>query len=200
MSNQRNDEDRALLARISGQDKGAFELLYRRYYGQVFHFIIRMIRQRELAEEVVDDTLFAVWRTSDSFQGRSSVSTWIFGIAYRQGLTAISRQSRRSEIESDEQALATMVASEGQSDPNSSHDTTELLSQMSRAVASLSTDHQAVVELAAIGHNATEIGQIVQCSPATARTRLFHARRKLKAYLAESDDTIQATRTGTNDE
>ncbi len=157
-----------------------------------------MVRQQELAEEVVDDTLFAVWRTSISFQGRSSVSTWIFGIAYRQGLKEISRQSRRSEIENDEQALTTVAPAENQTDPSLSLDSTELYSQLSSAVAGLSANHQAVIELAAMGHNATEIGQIVQCSSATARTRLFHARRQLKACLAEADETIQATKTGTN--
>lgn len=200
MSSQMNDEDRALIDRICEQDKGAFELLYRRYYGRVFHFVLRMVQQRELAEEVVDDTLFAVWRTSVSFQGRSSVSTWIFGIAYRQGLTAITRQSRRSEIDNDPQALAAAMDADDQIDLSGSIGSNELYSQMSSAVAALSTEHQAVIELAALGHNATEIGQIVQCSSATARTRLFYARRKLKACLAELDDTIRAARTGTNDE
>jgi len=200
MASEPNDEDRALMARISRQDKAAFELLYRRYYARVFQFVLRMVRQRELAEEVVDDTLFAVWRTSVSFQERSSLSTWILGIAYRQSLKAISRRSRRSAIENDVQALVMVVPEDTQIDPNASHDSTELYRQLSGAVAALSTDHQAVIELAAMGHNATEIGQIVQCSSATVRTRLFHARLKLKACLAEADETIQATRTGTNDE
>ncbi len=200
MSSQTNDEDLVLIDRISEQDKSAFELLYRRYYGRVFHFVLRMVQQRELAEEVVDDTLFAIWRTSVSFQRRSSVSTWIFGIAYRQGLTAISRQSRRSEIDNDQQALAEVTHVDDQYDLSRSISSNELFNELSKAVAALSTDHQAIIELAALGHNATEIGQIVQCSSATARTRLFYARRKLKACLAESDDTIKSARTGTNDE
>jgi len=200
MSSQTNDQDRALIDRICEQDKGAFELLFRRYYSRVFQFVLRMVRQRELAEEVVDDTLFAVWRTSVSFQGRSSVATWIFGIAYRQSLTAINRQSRRSEIDTDPQALAALVAVDEQTDLSPAIGSNALYSELSRAVAALSTDHQAVIELAALGHNATEMGQILQCSSATARTRLFYARRKLKACLGESDDTIKSARTGTNDE
>ncbi len=200
MKGQKNDEDRALIARIKDQDKRAFELLFRKYYSPVYKFSFRMVKRPELAEEVVNDTLFAVWRTSTSFQSRSSVSTWIFGIAYRQSLKALTRNTRDAEKLTEPETFTTTRDPNDQNDPQVSLVATQQGNQLASAVSALSVEHQAVVELTALGHNASEIGNIVQCSPSTARTRLFYARRKLKALLAEMDNTIQVTKTGTRDE
>ena len=84
-------EDHELLSRVARKDKQAFEMLYRRYFHRVAQFVGKMIRDRQLAEEVVDDTLFAIWTSAGRFQRRSSVSTWVFGIAYRMALKSLRR-------------------------------------------------------------------------------------------------------------
>lgn len=200
MANSADATDRALLARIARKDRGAFEQLYRRYYPRVYPFSLNLVRQAELAEEVVDDTLFAVWRTADGFAGKSAVSTWILGIAYRQGLKVVDRESRRREHGTDTHFLETVPDHDEFNEPDRSAAFSQLSDQLARAVKALGPDHQTAMHLAAQGYNATEIGEILQCSTSTIRTRLFYARKKIKAFLADSDATVLHTRTGTHDE
>src|ERR1043165_7998734 len=89
-------EDKELLNRIARQERPAFEILYRRHYRRMFHFALRVVRREEVAEEVVDDAMFAVWTQAGTFEGGSSVTTWMLGIAYRQSLKALERDRKHS--------------------------------------------------------------------------------------------------------
>src|SRR5271167_4297787 len=82
----------ALLARVAGGDKAAFETLFRRYYPRLRRFLEQMMRQPHLVDEIVNDTMLVVWRKAETFNLRSKVSTWIIGIALRRGLKALGRR------------------------------------------------------------------------------------------------------------
>lgn len=200
MKGQADVQDRQLVAQVGRQDRDAFEQLYRQYYGRLSNFVKSLVNRQDLVDEVVDDTMFAVWRSCDSFEGRSTVSTWIFGIAYRQALKAVRRQSHRHEQGADADFLEAVPDANDSNDPSQAAASTELSNHITHAVQTLSPDHQSAINLVAQGYNATEIGQILQCSAATVRTRLFYARKKIKASLATMDSTISHTRTGTHDE
>ena len=81
-----NEVDLALLRSASLGDVNAFENLFKRYFRRLAGFAARITSSNELAEEVAAETMMAVWRGAARFEGRSKVSTWIFGIAYRQAL------------------------------------------------------------------------------------------------------------------
>jgi len=68
-----------LVGRIAAGDRRAFEALYRACFPRLGRFLQRMTRSAPLIEEIVNDTLLAVWRKVDSFDGSSKVSMWIFG-------------------------------------------------------------------------------------------------------------------------
>src|SRR5262245_45402505 len=80
--------DEALLTEITAGSRLAMRNLYLRYERRVFRFIMRMVGDRCLAEEVLSDVFLDVWKKADRFQGRSSVSTWLLGIARHKALTA----------------------------------------------------------------------------------------------------------------
>ena len=84
-------EDRRLVACVCAHELAAFEALYRRYHPRLCRFLHRMLRPEHLVEEVLDDTMIVVWKQAERFNGTSKVSTWIFAIAYRQALKALSR-------------------------------------------------------------------------------------------------------------
>ena len=86
-----NEAEADLLHRIASQDQYAFEVLYRIYYRRLTRFLDRITRRPQANEEVLDDTMFAVWRKAATFNGTSQVSTWIFAIAYRMALKALKR-------------------------------------------------------------------------------------------------------------
>ncbi|TDC97338.1 RNA polymerase sigma factor [Nonomuraea deserti] len=78
------DPDARVLARVADGDAAALTELYERYAGPLFTFLFRMAGDRGTAEEILQDTLLAVWRSAGTFQSRSRVSTWLFGVARRQ--------------------------------------------------------------------------------------------------------------------
>src|ERR1041384_2134496 len=92
-----DESDLALLARITNGDRDALRELYNVYYHPLLRFIYRVTGQLELAQEGINDVMMVVWRNSESFGHRSSVSTWIMGIAYRKALKLLERSRRWSD-------------------------------------------------------------------------------------------------------
>ena len=175
--------DVALLLRIAEGDRNALRQLYGTYYHPLLRFIYRITGRLELAQEGVNDVMLVVWRSSRAFGGRSTVSTWIMGIAYRKALKllAASRRwtSRFSGVPFDELVERSDALAE-QSDDGDLRDLLDV------ALRHLSAEHRAVVELTYFyGCSYDEIAAIAACPVNTVKTRMFHARAKLKKLLPD---------------
>ncbi|MEO1293511.1 MAG: sigma-70 family RNA polymerase sigma factor, partial [Pseudomonadota bacterium] len=134
---------------------------------------------------VASDALGVAWKSAERFEGRAKVTTWLFGIAYRMAMRAVSRRSRRSsDVEYDEDIHAPVTET-------NEVETVFLRSQIARALESLSAEHRAVVELTYYhGLHYTEIAEIAGCPVGTVKTRMMHARAKLKKIMsAPANDT-----------
>ena len=173
MPDAQNTIDLALLAGIGRGDRGAFAEIYRHYQPRLYGYLRRLLPDPIAVEEVLDDVLLVVWKDARKFRGRSAVSTWVFGIAYRKAMTAI-RSEGRYQAPLDRSADADAVAA------NPSQD----IDWIRAALARLSPDHRQVVELAYFsGFSYQEIADIACCPVNTVKTRMFHARRRLKVLL-----------------
>src|SRR5688572_19132382 len=86
--------DLALLERVANGDREALRDLYGTYYHPLLRFIYRITGRLDLAQEGVNDVMLVVWRSSRSFGRRSTVSTWIMGIAYRKALKLLAASRR----------------------------------------------------------------------------------------------------------
>lgn len=176
-----DDTDLKLLARVGEGDRAAFQELHSRYYGALLRFVYRITRRLDLAEESVNDVMLVVWRDSRAFAGRSSVSTWIMGIAYRKAMKAVVKAQRWSQRLMAVDFAEWLEHSGPQAEPTEHDDLRDLLDA---ALARLSPDHRAVVELTYFhGCSYEEIAAIVGCPVNTVKTRMFHARAKLKKLL-----------------
>lgn len=176
-----DESDRRLLERIARGDRDAFRDLYTAYYQALLRFIYRITGQLELAQEGVNDVMLVVWRNARAFGGRSLVSTWIMGIGYRKALKLLesSRRwsSRVTTVDFDEWVERSDAAAE----PSDDGDLRDLLDE---GLRHLSPDHRAVVELTYFyGCSYEEIAVIVDCPVNTVKTRMFHARAKLRKLL-----------------
>lgn len=172
--------DIALIERITAGDRGAFDNLYRLYYARLMDFLTRMVKRRELAEEVVNDTMYAVWTSSAGFGGRSRVSTWIFGIAYKKALKRLERE-RRSVADSLDDAPEVV----DEQDLLADLDAAQLSRHLDAALQRLTPAHRSVVELTfLLDYSYEEAAEIVGCPVNTVKTRMFHARAKLRQLLA----------------
>ena len=175
----------ALIERIARGDPRAFETLYRHYFPRLVRFIERMTRRPELVEEILNDTMFVVSTSAHKYNHSSKVSTWIFAIAYRKSLKAL--RDVDIPVESDESADAVADPME----PRDEVVQAQLRRVLSEAVDALSANHRAVIELTyfhEIGYR--EIAQIMDCPVETVKTRMFHARRRLKTLLPERLEDI----------
>jgi RNA polymerase sigma-70 factor (ECF subfamily) len=167
-----------LVRRVAEGESRAFEELYRIYHPRLTRFLINILRRPHLVEEALDDTMMVVWRRPESFNGSSKVSTWIFAIAYRTALKAL---SRLDEAQEDLEAERRPSLEAGPEQALSERQVQKLLLD---AMDKLSSDHRVVVDLTYY-HEAgyREIADIMNCPVGTVKTRMFHARQKLKDIL-----------------
>ena len=175
-----NSREVEWVLRVAQGDRHAFELLYRDYFPRLARFLVKMTRRPDLVEEILNDTMMVVSQKAHTFHPGAKVSTWIFAIAYRKGLQALR--------DLDEPMLGNQqgLTRDGGAGPSEELMQLQLRKVLSEAVNALSVDHRAVVELTYFqGVGYREIAQIMDCPIDTVKTRMFHARRRLKALLPD---------------
>src|SRR5262245_20920235 len=166
--------DEVLVKRIARGDKLAMQALFARHRTSIYRWLVRFINDTTLAEDLLSDVFLDVWRQADRFEGRSSVSTWLISIARFKALSA---RRRRIDAELDEKIEATVA--DPADDPEARG---EVLRQ---ALIRLSPEHREIIELVYYHEQSVdECAEILSILPATVKTRMFYARRKL-AELVE---------------
>jgi RNA polymerase sigma-70 factor, ECF subfamily len=169
-----NEAELELIRRVTRRDRAALRELYLLYHRRLSRFLMRLTQRQDLAEEVINDTLLAVWNSAERFRGDSRVSTWIVGIAYRRALKSMRRRSFEIVGLEDTDTLA------GVDDVQAC----ENREWIEGALDELPIEQRLCLELAyVLGHSCEEIAAITSCSVNTVKTRLFHARRKLSTSL-----------------
>ena len=165
-------DDRELLSRIATGDEAAFKRLYARYADRVFRYALTLLRNRHLAEEVVQETMVAVWRGAGSFKGGSLVSTWIFGIARNQAHALLRREARGAR--EPEESLVLPDPAEG----------LHCRDRVLAALEELPPEQREVVVLAFYeGLSYREIGRLLGVPEGTVKSRMYFAKRKLREVL-----------------
>src|ERR1700756_4865822 len=91
-----------LIAKIAKGDRRAFEEIYNLYHRRLARFLTRLTKRYDVAEEVINDTFWTVWRNARDFRGDSQPSTWILGIAYRKARNAFRSSARVEALENPE--------------------------------------------------------------------------------------------------
>ena len=167
-----------LIARIGEGDRRAFEELYNLYHRRMARFLTRLTQRYDIAEEVINDTFWVVWRNARKFRGDSQPSTWILGIAYRKARSAFRASARLA-------AKNLAFASEPLTTETPTG-TEELRDWLGQALAQIPPEQRLAVELCyELGYSCEEIAAIMNCPVNTVKTRLFHARAKLQKILPQ---------------
>jgi len=176
------ERERHLIERVAARDSAAFQELYFLYHRRLARFLTRLVRRFEIAEEVINDTMWVVWRKAGDFRGASRVSTWIMGIAYRRALKTLQRVSNIAAHENPQETLPELTTDEPLR-------TDELREWLAVALERLPLEQRMVLELTyLLGHSCEEIGAIMDCPVNTVKTRMFHARQKLRVMLPKLAD------------
>jgi RNA polymerase sigma-70 factor (ECF subfamily) len=170
-----------LIHRVAARDCRAFDTLYRGYHPRLRRFVERVTRRPQLVDEVVNDTMLVVWRRASSYNLRSALSTWIFGIALRCALKALKTLDSPVDFDADG------CAEQGSVGPEGLLQEQEMRLCIERALGALSPEHRAVLELCYFeGRSCAEIANIMQCPVNTVKTRMYYARRQLRIAMSSA--------------
>jgi RNA polymerase sigma-70 factor (ECF subfamily) len=167
--------DEVLIRRIAGGDQLAMQTLFVRHRVALYRWLLRLVGDEALAEDLLSDVFLDVWRQAAKFEARSSVSTGLLAIARYKARSA---RRRRIDAELDEE-VPVIIA-----DPA---DNPELVLQKKNqaeltrhSLARLSPEHGEVIDLVYYHRKSVrEVAEIVGVAEATVKTRMFYARRRL---------------------
>jgi RNA polymerase sigma-70 factor (ECF subfamily) len=176
--------DETLVRCVARRDERAMRTLFARHHRRVFLFLIRVLKDETLAEDVVSEVFLDVWRKAESFKEQSAVSTWLIAIARHKALTAL---CRRSEVGLDDKMAATLVDPEA--DPERALQEKDRSKALGQCLAQLSPEHGQIINLVYYREKSIrEVAEIVGVPEPTVKTRMFYARRRI-AELMKAHDT-----------
>jgi RNA polymerase sigma-70 factor, ECF subfamily len=174
--------DEALIKRIARGDQLAMRTLYVRHRIPLYRWLLRLVRDEALAEDLLSDVFLDVWRQAGSFEGRASVSTWLLAIARYKALSA-----RRRRIDPKLDAEIASTIADPADDPEAALQKKKRSELLRKSLARLSPEHGEVIDLVYYhGKSVKQVADIVGVAEATVKTRMFYARKKLAELVAAS--------------
>ncbi|MBY0610736.1 MAG: sigma-70 family RNA polymerase sigma factor [Beijerinckiaceae bacterium] len=174
--------DESLLKRIAAGDRMAMQVLFSRHQVRVYRYVLRMVRNEATAEDMISEIFLDVWRQAGQFEGRSSVSTWMLGIARYKALSQI---RKRSEAELDEDYAEQII--DDADTPDVDLQKKDKGALIRACLMKLSTDHREMIDLVYYHEKSIEeIAALLQIPANTVKTRMFYARQKLSDVLKQA--------------
>src|SRR5229473_4518476 len=182
------EEDGFLVAAKRG-DSAAFEMLCKQSASTVFHIARRMMRSKEDAEDVMQESFQLAFIHLKSFKGGSRFSTWLSCIAINAALMKLRRKHHLRDVpldesaETDEPSFRHDIEDQGL-DPEQLYAQKERQRILSEAMNELTPGMRKAIELRELGERSTEeTARIMGISAAAVKARVFHGRRKLRERL-----------------
>ena len=178
--------DSELVQKCQAGEMDAFQELVSRYHQKIYVVIVGLLRNREDALEVAQETFFRAYRKINSFQGGSSFYTWLYRIAVNLAIDSQRRQKRTPLDFRDAMDGLLEEQNEVAKDPFLDVHDRELREKLVAAINDLTPEHKAVIMLRTVqGLSYKDISQILGCSEGTVMSRLHYARKKLQEKLSD---------------
>lgn len=179
MSANQATSDEVLIGRIAKGDRLAMQVLFARHHVRVYRFVLRLVGNPTVAEDLISDVFLDVWRQADKFEGRSAVSTWMLAIARFKALSAL---RKKPDEELDEETAETI---EDTSDnPEVTLEKKDKSVVLRQCLEKLSPEHKEIIDLVYYHEKSVEeVAEIVGIPENTVKTRMFYARKKLAELL-----------------
>jgi len=182
----------ALVEEAKAGNSEAFAKLVRNYDRNVYQLAIKITRNHEDAEEVLQEALFKAYANLDRFQGRSRFSTWLVRIAINEALMKLRKRSSEKQvsldevIETDEQNLLAREIEDPGEHPEELYARREVQEMLAAAIKDLQPRCRAVFVLRELAQLSTaEAAETLQLSVTAVKTRLRRARLQLRERLTD---------------
>ncbi len=178
------NDDQHIIAAIINRDAKAFALLVDRYKDLVYTVALRMLKHREEAEEVAQDSFVKIFKSIGKFKGDSKLSTWVYKVAYNTCLDRIKRNKKHhndvpiddftyNKLDTIDNALDNLIKEERR-----------LL--IKKCIAQLPHESSVLLTLFYFEElSLDEISKIINVEANTAKVKLFRARKKLAVILEQ---------------
>ena len=178
-----------LVQRAQAGDRDAFQQLVERYQRRIAALALGMLRSREDALNIVQETFTKAYQNLDRFKGDSAFYTWVYRIAHNLCIDHQRRTGKQPQVplEPDEPGLTSAVPLPDGPRPDQPFERArdaEIARRVQEAIRELTPDHRAVILLRELeGLSYEEISQVLDCPKGTVMSRLHYARRQLQARL-----------------
>lgn len=177
--------DCSLMEAIAAGDRRAMRTLYMRHHTRVYRFLLRLLQNEASAEELLSDVFLDAWRHAGRFEGRSQVSTWLIGIARHKALGAL----RKHTTDTLDEAAAERIEdpADGPEVVLAKRETGTILRG---CLDELSAAHREIIDLVYYhGKTIDEVAALIGVPTGTVKTRMFYARKQLRAAMAARGET-----------
>jgi RNA polymerase sigma-70 factor (ECF subfamily) len=183
------EEDFELVERFKRGDERAFDSLVNRHYQRVCNILAHSFRPASNVEDLAQEVFIKAYNALRNYRGGAAFSTWLYRIAINVGLDELRREKRRRFF-----SLPLKEGGEGARDgterltsddrAEAAIERRELAELLEKAMRKLSQKHRIVFALREVeGFTYKEIAGVLKCSVGTVKSRLFHARLKLRRHL-----------------
>jgi RNA polymerase sigma factor (sigma-70 family) len=172
-------DERQIVRRIASGDREALAELYGGYQRALFNYLLQLTPDYGLAEEILQDTLVAVWKSAHRFEGRSSLRTWLIGIARRQAHNTLRQRRLPFADESELEGLAAI-----EPEPEAFTLASFARDELAAAFRQLAPLHREVLVLIFVQElSYQEVASVLEVPVGTVKSRICNARRALRALL-----------------
>ena len=173
-----DNSDAALLAKVASGNRLAMQVLFARHHTRIYRFLLRLIGNEALAEDLTSEVFLSVWRQAHRFEARSTVTTWLLAIARYKALAEL---RRRPDASCNEE---TLEIGDPADDPEVALQSKHRGIILRECLTRLSREHREIIDLVYYHEKSVqEVAEIVGVPRNTVKTRMFYARRKLSELL-----------------
>ncbi|MBN1593214.1 MAG: sigma-70 family RNA polymerase sigma factor [Candidatus Coatesbacteria bacterium] len=175
--------DDELIDKVRAGNFQSFEELIDRYRNQVFNFVYRILGSRDEAEDILQDTFMKVYQHLPRYKKQSKFSSYLFTIAHNLSMNRVNYR-KRSQMKLDTLAQSDDEKSITDRTPDSQMRENEIASVVHKAIEKLPPKYRAALVLSEFeGFSYKQIGDVLNCSVGTVKSRIFRARDLLRGHL-----------------
>lgn len=196
--------DEVLLNLIAQQDPLAFEELYQRHSQIVFNLIVRIVRDRSTADEILQESFWQAWKKAGDYRGSGAGAAWLYRIARNKALDVVRKEKRvaqhkRAESSIDDDSQLPLAEMMGDTASGSAsvveHQVARQLDRqhLSEALASIPDEQRACLEMAYFeGYSQSQISEELGVALGTVKTRVRIGLEKLEHILRSAGYSKQS--------
>lgn len=172
------NNDQAYIDKVLKGDANAFSTLVERYKNMVFTLALKMVKNREEAEEISQDTFIKAYKNLNKFKGDSKFSTWLYKIGYRTSLDNLKKNKGKYNIDTiDEITINKIKSTEGILESIERKERAEVINT---CMLSLPEDERAILWMFYFDElSLKEIIEVTDFSEANVKVKLHRARKSL---------------------